>query len=465
MKKLIVADNDLELQGLKLHKFKCFTEQDSPLNPRATIYDQVQDEDVIVLKFIPSTAPSNTTTATTTATTPTPVKLSPVSERTDNEDNHKLSQEFDSLRKEMDRLKDLPDSARSDKALEKAVATSIVSLTERLDDIDDALLKKNEALDDAIKQLAILTDTVKRVGGLPAVSNELTPALGGIPGIKGKDMIGHDGPVWSLSHGKESLFSGSSDTTIKVWDLSTNRVKSTLRGHTSIVHCVVGYNDDKMVVSGSDDRTIKFWDVETQACKKTIKDDNIPCALRAHRGHLYAGSFKCVKVWNMQKHQLVEILPGHNHWVRAINLSNGYCFSGGHNVIKVWDMASFKCFQTLNESCGSIYSLAVHGNMLLAGTYENTVNIWDLRSHKYVRSLPGHGGAVYSLALHGNKLFSGSYDNSIRVWDMTTFKCIQRLMGHTSSIEALATGRDKLFSASTDNTIKVWKLGGLDPNT
>lgn len=86
----------------------------------------------------------------------------------------------------------------------------------------------------------------------------LVPDQGGIPGGKSKDILGHDGPVWTLFHGKELLFSGSSDTTIKVffvydkftskaWDVNTSRLKYTLRGHTSIVHCVAGYNEDKTV--------------------------------------------------------------------------------------------------------------------------------------------------------------------------------------------------------------------------
>jgi hypothetical protein len=49
-------------------------------------------------------------------------------------------------------------------------------------------------------------------------------------------------------------------------------------------------------ISGSDDRTIKFWDLDTQMCKKTIADDNIPCALKINRGHLFSGSFKHLKV-------------------------------------------------------------------------------------------------------------------------------------------------------------------------
>lgn len=69
---------------------------------------------------------------------------------------------------------------------ERAVQKNIDSLAERLDGIDDTLLKNTgelskvpiwhflEALDYAMKQVAVLTDTFKRVGGIPAVQNELS---------------------------------------------------------------------------------------------------------------------------------------------------------------------------------------------------------------------------------------------------------------------------------------------------
>lgn len=121
---------------------------------------------------------------------------------------------------------------------------------------------------------------------------------------------------------------------------------------------------------------------------------------------------------NLQKQKQVHILPGHNHWVRAITIQSGYLFTGGHNVIKMFDMANFNLARTMQQNCGSIYSIVVSGNMLYAATYENSILIWDLRTHEYVRSLAGHSGAVYSLCLdseNGKKLFSGSYDTTIRV--------------------------------------------------
>lgn len=77
-----------------------------------------------------------------------------------------------------------------------------------------------------------------------------------VPTAKCKvSLEGHGGPVWSLAKKGNLLFSGSSDTTVQVWDMTTFKPTSTLTGHLSIVHSIDVWN--KHVISGSDDRTIK----------------------------------------------------------------------------------------------------------------------------------------------------------------------------------------------------------------
>lgn len=201
----------------------------------------------------------------------------------------------------------------------------------------------------------------------------------------------------------------------------------------------------------------QIWDVEQMKLVKSIDDDNIACCLRISHGHLFSGSFKSVKVrpyghalltrqvWNLKKQKQVHILPGHNHWVRALTISSGYLFTGGHNVIKVHSRTRARthgvdvrhgqlqpgahahtvvrfhlrhCRAGQHAICGHVRE---HGYVLHAYAcpreLTHPVLMWDLRTHEYVRSLAGHSGAVYSLAIdeNGKKLFSGSYDNSIRV--------------------------------------------------
>ena len=56
------------------------------------------------------------------------------------------------------------------------------------------------------------------------------------------------------------IVSGSSDNTIKVWDLSTGKDLLTLKGHKDIVDAVAITPDGTKIVSGSVDKTIKVWD-------------------------------------------------------------------------------------------------------------------------------------------------------------------------------------------------------------
>jgi len=74
-------------------------------------------------------------------------------------------------------------------------------------------------------------------------------------------LTGHAEAVWSvaISPDGQTLVSGSSDKTIKVWDLSTGKLVRTLTGHTGIVWSVAISPDGQTLVSGSLDKTIKMW--------------------------------------------------------------------------------------------------------------------------------------------------------------------------------------------------------------
>ena len=68
------------------------------------------------------------------------------------------------------------------------------------------------------------------------------------------------------------LCSGSSDKTVKIWNLKTSKCLKTLKGHLDKVTCLQVF--DVSLVSGSDDTTIKIWNIITGECISTIQNGN-----------------------------------------------------------------------------------------------------------------------------------------------------------------------------------------------
>ena len=71
-------------------------------------------------------------------------------------------------------------------------------------------------------------------------------------------LRGHVGAVYRLAWSADSrmIVSASKDSTLKIWDLKTYKLKADLPGHTDEVYCV-DFVADK-VVSGGRDKMVKM---------------------------------------------------------------------------------------------------------------------------------------------------------------------------------------------------------------
>ena len=73
-------------------------------------------------------------------------------------------------------------------------------------------------------------------------------------------MKGHNSSVKFLAfnHNGTLLSSGSSDYTIKLWNVETNIEIATLKGHTNNVYSVAFNHNGTLLASGSNDNVIKL---------------------------------------------------------------------------------------------------------------------------------------------------------------------------------------------------------------
>ncbi len=60
------------------------------------------------------------------------------------------------------------------------------------------------------------------------------------------------------------LASGSTDNTVKLWSVGSQKDVTMLQGHSDYVNSLAFSPDGKYLASGSGDKTVKLWSVESQ---------------------------------------------------------------------------------------------------------------------------------------------------------------------------------------------------------
>src|SRR2546428_781639 len=77
-----------------------------------------------------------------------------------------------------------------------------------------------------------------------------------------------------LNYNIKHIVSGSSDKSIKVWDLDNGKCTQKINGNTYSVNCLLNLNiqNKNIIVSGSSDESIKVWNLDNGKCTQTLNN-------------------------------------------------------------------------------------------------------------------------------------------------------------------------------------------------
>lgn len=258
-------------------------------------------------------------------------------------------------------------------------------------------------------------------------------------------------------------------------------------GHDLPVRSVAFSPDGQFFASGSTDRTIKIWNLERESLERTLtqSSDQIDSIAFSPDGQWLAGGSLdgTVRIWNWQSGQLLHTLSGHSNLVTSIAFSpdSQVLASGsGDKAIQLWDVQSGTSRRKiLTEQFIEAIAFSPDGAMLASTGIGKTVDLWDWSKGKLIRSLGRYAGTIYAMAFSPDgRTIAFSPDayaatgpttglvvprterNTLQLWNLEGQPINQPLRGHTDYINAIAfsPSGQTLISGSWDRTIKIWNV-------
>jgi WD40 repeat protein len=258
-------------------------------------------------------------------------------------------------------------------------------------------------------------------------------------------LYGHNNEVVCLLAKQGRLFSGSKDHTVKVWDISSESLPSypiaTLVGHSFSVYALAIDGEEgggrTRLFTGSGDKTIKVWAVDMKseaidsgAIATLTGHEHDINALVTHKGRLFSGSLKTIKVWDIRSDPLpsapILSLSCHKDWVNTLLISEDRLFSGSTDAINVWDLSHgdeipSSPMGTLHDEGYDVNKLIIAGGRLYSGigAQDTSVVIWDIASDRAhaqpIGTVKGDKGTIFALVVSGGRLCTGSNQEKITV--------------------------------------------------
>ncbi|MGL5836041.1 MAG: protein kinase domain-containing protein [Waterburya sp.] len=276
----------------------------------------------------------------------------------------------------------------------------------------------------------------------------------------------------AISPDGKTIVSGSMDDTIKIWDLATGELQSTLTGHKNIVNSVAISPDGKTIVSGSWDHTIKIWDLATGELQSTLtghKNMVNSVAISPDGKTIVSGEvFNTIKIWDFATRELQSTLTGHEASVESVAISadgKTIVSSSLDKTIKIWDKETRKLQSTLTgENDDYINSVAISpdGKTIVSVSGQDSIEIWDRETGELRSTLTEEEkDYVNSVAISpdGKTIFSDSRD-TIKIWDKETRKLQFTLTREKKDIGLITISPDgkTIVGVSGDNTMEILKF-------
>ena len=204
---------------------------------------------------------------------------------------------------------------------------------------------------------------------------------------------------------------------IRLWDVETGEIITTLLGHTLGVTGLTFSPDGTLLASSApgaavkqEGDTIRLWDIATKQTVATLTTPAVTVTFPSSSG-----------------------VTGLSFFPDGTLLASGG--RGNDGTIRLWDVATRQAIATLEGHQLQVFSLALSpdGTLLVSASRDGTVLLWDIATRQATALPKAYTDWIFSVAFSpdGTLLASGGRDALVRLWNVTTRQNIATFTGHT----------------------------------
>ncbi len=232
--------------------------------------------------------------------------------------------------------------------------------------------------------------------------------------------------------------SASHDRTVIVWNTLT---WTSIRKYTSHIDWVRSSDqiDNDTMVSGSKDSTIRIWKISTG---ETLKIINVTVHVLVVKVFSIeykqivcgkGGSSNNLQIYNYETGNWVRTLNGHSNNVCSIEMLSDQCMASGSDDKRViiWNITSYSIKYNLTGHTSAVTCIKrLSSNLIASGDLNGKIIVWNWLTGEQMFNLTGHTNRLElnSLDLYDDQtLISGSRDRTVKLWNITSGALIQSI--------------------------------------
>ncbi|KAK9899757.1 WD40 repeat-like protein [Cystobasidium minutum MCA 4210] len=316
-------------------------------------------------------------------------------------------------------------------------------------------------------------------------------------------LEGHSKAVTCLSYENTSLVSGSSDKTLRLWDLNTGQcvvtmdilwaisnplpVDADIEEQTASVQPTSASGSVKADMSQSMGNLPTSpaqyaqdsdypWNAAsspaymTPRTKKTSLSGLRRLSSQAYGLSTLAGSLPnspSTPTASLANFNFTQATPPYadGSWEMYSDFVGGlqlwsYALASGSadGCVRMWDTRTGQSVRSLIGHTSAVTCLQFDNLHLVSGSIDKTVRVWDLRTGRTIETLR-YDGPVTSLQFDSRRIMVAGGTNNVQVFNRTTLQQTELVInGHTSPVERLRFMDRYLATGARDSTVKIWSL-------